>query len=224
MNVSAFRWLPAKLFQTNISDHDESKLNMARYASQFKRYFYDDQACGDYLKDTFGPDVVNHISSYKKGAHRADGFRYGLILKEGGLYLDIKIAMLDDFSLLLQEIDITGELQGEPFILTAIGVAKDHIFQGILACSPRHPLMLAAWEHMKTVSQSDLKGNYMLFCKELYRLLKVDLGVDELKPGLHHTHKYGTVYLLQEHRRRKQVTITDADGKGIFFSKLKAFL
>ena len=117
MNVSDFRWLPAKLFQTNITDHEESKLNMARYASQFKRYFYDDQACRDYLKDTFGPDVVSHISSYKKGAHRADAFRYGLILQEGGLYLDIKIAMLDDFSRLLQEIDITGELQGEPFIL-----------------------------------------------------------------------------------------------------------
>lgn len=215
MKKSDFRWLPAKLFQTNISDHDESELNMARYAKQFKRYFYDDQACGDYLKDTFGPDVVNHISSYKKGAHRADAFRYGLILQQGGLYLDIKIAMLDDFSRLLQEIDITGALQGEPFILTAIGVAQDHIFQGILACSPRHPLMLAAWEHMKSVRQSHLNRNYMLFCKELYRLLKVDLEVDELKPGLHHTRTYGTVYLLQEHRRRKQRSIEDADGKMI---------
>ena len=215
MNVSDFRWLPAKLFQTNITDHEESKLNMARYASQFERYFYDDNACAEYLEDTFGPDVVNHISSYKKGAHRADAFRYGLILQEGGLYLDIKIAMLDDFSRLLQEIDITGELQGEPFILTAIGVAKDHIFQGILACSPRHPLMLAAWEHMKSVRQSHLKRNYMLFCKELYRLLKVDLEVDQLKPGLHHTHTYGTVYLLQEQRRRKQPSIVDADGKMI---------
>ena len=121
MNVSDFRWLPAKLFQTNITDHEESKLNMARYASQFQRYFYDDQACGDYLKDTYGPDVVHHISSYKKGAHRADAFRYGLILQEGGLYLDIKIAMLDDFSQLLQKIDAAEHLQAKPFLLTAIG-------------------------------------------------------------------------------------------------------
>ena len=73
------------------------------------------------MKNTYGPDVVDHIASYKKGAHRADAFRYGLILQEGGLYLDIKIAMLDDFSQLLQKIDATEHLQAKPFLLTAIG-------------------------------------------------------------------------------------------------------
>ena len=43
----------------------------------------------------------------------------------------------------------------------------------------------------------------------------MDLEVGQLKLGLHSTHTYGTVYLLQEHKRRKQCSIADADGKMI---------
>ena len=68
---------------------------------------------------------------------------------------------------------------------------------------------------MKGVPQSRLKRNYMLFCKELYRLLKVDLEVEDLKPGLYRTRTYGVVYLLQEHRRPKQRSIVDADHSEI---------
>ena len=120
------------------------------------------------------------------------------------MYLDIKIGMVDHLSDLLQTVSVV--ISAEPgaarhlFFLSAIGNRGDHIFQGILVCTSWHPLLLDAWSHLMSMTQRELSCNYMCFCKELWRLLTVDLGVATLLHGLHRTNRHGCVFLLQENK------------------------
>ena len=44
-------WLPAKLYQTHLADDNEApKQNMNRFATQFRRIFYDDEGYQAFLR------------------------------------------------------------------------------------------------------------------------------------------------------------------------------
>ena len=72
---------------------------------------------------------------------------------------------------------VTGALPKE-YMIMAIGVKGDHIFQGTIYGQPRHLLMLAAVNHAfsKTILSKVANLEYMIFCKELWKLLGNDLG------------------------------------------------
>jgi mannosyltransferase OCH1-like enzyme len=62
--------------------------------------FYDDARIALFLKDEFGPEVFNLYSRINIGAAKADFFRYAVLYKKGGVYLDIDCSVnsrLDDF-------------------------------------------------------------------------------------------------------------------------------
>ena len=61
---------------------------------------------------------------------------------------------------------VTGALPKEYMIL-AIGVKNDHIFQGIIYGQPRHPLMLRAINHAfsKSILSKVASLECMIFCK-----------------------------------------------------------
>jgi mannosyltransferase OCH1-like enzyme len=70
--------------------------------------FYTDLDCELFIKNNFKKEVYD---AYKKinpiyGAMRADFFRYCVLYKEGGIYLDIKSSLLDDPFKYIKEDDI----------------------------------------------------------------------------------------------------------------------
>ena len=108
----------------------------------------------------------------------------------GGIYLDIKTALVRPFSeiqaVTLEEFtkdtrlmsaaaqlygwdQATLRRHGPPdYFLTAIGAKRDHIFQGILVGRARHPLLLAALQHCfgpTLVDQQQVNIQYMAFCQ-----------------------------------------------------------
>ena len=69
-----------------------------------------------------------------------------------------------------------GKLPPE-FLLMAIGLKRDHIFQGIIYGQPRHPLFMRAIAHAfsKEIFAKIANLEYMIFCKALWRFLKEDM-------------------------------------------------
>jgi mannosyltransferase OCH1-like enzyme len=62
--------------------------------------FYDDSRIERFLKEEFGELTLNLYMQLNIGAAKADFFRYAVLLKKGGVYLDIDSAIrgrLDDF-------------------------------------------------------------------------------------------------------------------------------
>ena len=212
---------PPKLFQTNREDHPQAAANKAQFAQGLERHFVGDAECVEDIKSLGGSALLARYESFQQPAHRADLWRYIRLWKEGGSYLDIKMALLQPWSTTLQEIYAEGErcLEGQrvaqssgqrvapptevrdlsqvPHLLLSIGQNRKHIFQGnIWHASAKHPLLARAVGHALGTSQSHLK-RYLLFCEFLWAELRRDLGKDPVQ-GWNFCPTLGPIYLFQE--------------------------
>ena len=65
------------------------------------------------------------------------------MLVRGGVYLDIKCCILTDLESLLmakqRELDLLTGCANTPFMVSAIGAKRDHIFQGVMTTAISHP-------------------------------------------------------------------------------------
>jgi mannosyltransferase OCH1-like enzyme len=57
---------------------------------EFDIYLYDDQDRINFIKDNFNSDVLDAYNSLIPGAYKSDLWRYCIIYKYGGVYIDIK--------------------------------------------------------------------------------------------------------------------------------------
>ena len=161
---------PRRLVQTYVHDNcawsRRSQMHQACLGS-FQRVFVDDAGQLETVRSLTGNVGHRLYAAFKANAHRADIFRYVEHYLRGGLYLDIKTALLEpleriqerivaefkaDKSLIAHAANLYGwdpvalAASGPPdYFLTAIGTRKDHIFQGILLRAPP-PDPLSCWQ------------------------------------------------------------------------------
>ncbi|MDA9629907.1 glycosyltransferase, partial [Candidatus Pelagibacter sp.] len=65
--------------------------NLNYYGKGYEIIFFSDDDCVNYLKRNFSIKFSNKFKNLKHGAHKADLFRYCVLYKEGGIYLDIDL-------------------------------------------------------------------------------------------------------------------------------------
>jgi len=140
-------------------------------------YFYDDIACNEFFAREFPPDYQNTFKKIKHGAHKADFFRYCIIYKYGGYYIDMDNIIKTDVS------DITNNCSMVTCLIT--GRAKQyrndnlysgkHIHQGLLASAPKSKIIQKLIEHMiqnpKPVETSYAPLAYHMYVRYFYKLL-----------------------------------------------------
>jgi mannosyltransferase OCH1-like enzyme len=57
---------------------------------EFDYYLYSDEECAAFIADNFDKDVLAAFHTLKPGAYKSDLWRYCILYKLGGVYLDIK--------------------------------------------------------------------------------------------------------------------------------------
>ena len=57
---------------------------------EFDYYLYSDEACREFIKNNYDNDVVEAFDTLKPGAYKSDLWRYCILYKNGGVYIDIK--------------------------------------------------------------------------------------------------------------------------------------
>ena len=67
---------------------------------EFEFELYDDNDCRKFIEDNFDKDVVYAFDSLIPGAYKADLWRYCIMYKYGGIYLDISFEYLHNFKLI----------------------------------------------------------------------------------------------------------------------------
>jgi len=67
---------------------------------QFEHYLYDDNDCRAFIRDNYDKEVLNAYDKLIPGAYKADLWRYCVLYKTGGIYLDIKFQCENGFSLM----------------------------------------------------------------------------------------------------------------------------
>jgi mannosyltransferase OCH1-like enzyme len=127
--------IPLNIFQTWHTlklPHDMNKnmLLLKQQNTEFTHYLYDDNMCKNFICNNFDKDVLYAYNTLKPGAYKADLWRYCILYKYGGIYLDIKYSCINNFKL----INLTDK---EYF-------CRDHnngIYQAILCCLPNNPIL-----------------------------------------------------------------------------------
>lgn len=122
--------------------------------------FYDDDMMEAFIINEYGNSILSHykLIDNRYGAAKADLFRYLLMYKCGGVYLDIKSTATRPLSYVIKENDVfllshwnnnpgeTFDNWGKHAELTKAGVKE--IQQWHIICAPGHPFLKATIEYV----------------------------------------------------------------------------
>lgn len=159
--------IPRKIFQltadkNNINDAFKKNINYIKKMNPGWKYtLYDADDKVEYIKKYFHPYVLetyNRINS-KYGAARADFFRYLLMYREGGVYLDLKSASKIPFDFIIKPDD--EYLLSHWCIIPStgtLGTSLGEFQQWHIICRPKHPFLDAVIRKViKNVYEYDLQ-------------------------------------------------------------------
>lgn len=99
---------------------------------EYEYHFFDDQMIVDFIKKEFSQEVFDLFMKINIGAAKADFFRYAILYKRGGIYLDID-------SLILEKIDDII-LPSDTAVISLEGNKKNYV-QWALFFEAGHPFL-----------------------------------------------------------------------------------
>lgn len=123
---------------------EELKQNNPR----FKHYLFDDKDCFEFIKNNFDKEVLDTYNALIPGAYKADLWRYCVLYKNGGIYLDIKFKCINNFRL----IELT---EAEHFVKD---INNHGIYNAFMVCKPGNELMLHAISRIVSNYKSNFYG------------------------------------------------------------------
>jgi len=132
--------------------------NIKKYASNYNHIIFDYEESLDYIKNNYDDKVLETYNLLKNPAHKADLFRYCILYKKGGLYLDIKVELIKDINNLFN-----------PNVLTTC-YRKKNIFNGLISTPKNNPLILDLINYM--VDNRYKKKSYQMFCKNFANTIR----------------------------------------------------
>lgn len=159
--------IPKVFFQTAKEPPQKYMRTMIdRYLSSDWNYlfFKDDDILDYFTKNPIEefPSIVEKFHSFKKGAHRADLFRYYYLYKNGGVFMDSD-AMIYEY------IDKIVDDRG--FFSVNSSCHPGSIFQGIIGSAPNNPIIYTALKHMYTIETSSLDLDYHKLVRALFNIV-----------------------------------------------------
>jgi len=129
--------IPLKIYQTWHSKDlpikmrqsvDKLKLKHPR----FEHFLFDDNDCREFIANNFDICVLKAFDSLIPGAYKADLWRYCILYKNGGIYLDIKYGCINSFRF----IELTEK---EHWVLDIDG---NNIYNALIAVKPNNEICL----------------------------------------------------------------------------------
>lgn len=110
----------------------------------FKERFYDDNAVDRYIKDNFEDWVYNAYRSINPvyGAMKADFFRYCVLYKDGGVYMDIKTHLEKPLKTIITKDDVCI-LDDPRYMEEWRQWTRPTYEQWLLIFAPKHPYLIS---------------------------------------------------------------------------------
>jgi mannosyltransferase OCH1-like enzyme len=103
---------------------------MKRRNPTYDYKFYDDEAVNRFIKDEFDKEIYELFKRIQIGAAKADFFRYAILYKKGGIYLDIDSLFINP---------INDIVQPEDHVIISLASHKNNYVQWALFSEPGHP-------------------------------------------------------------------------------------
>lgn len=110
--------------------------NTIKMTPEFDNYFYSDIDSLEYIRNNFEPNVANAFNCLKPGAYKSDLWRYCILYKKGGVYLDIKMELHMPLIDIIKEYPkfFVGNAEGSN------GNPKNQVWNGLMISPPGNPV------------------------------------------------------------------------------------
>jgi mannosyltransferase OCH1-like enzyme len=154
--------IPLNIFQTWHTKEMPPKMaetvNLIKNLNpEFKHYLYDDYECMEFIKENFPENVLNAYNSLVPGAYKADLWRYCILYKQGGIYLDVRYSPYKEFKF----INLTEK---EHFVLDmpSFNTNVSGIYNALMVCLPGNKILLNAINQIVENVAKNYYGNSWL--------------------------------------------------------------
>ena len=129
--------IPKVIYQTYKKNKPKNKymIEFLEKNPDFKYEFYDDDLCEEFIKNNFDNRTLMAFQKLNKGAAKADLWRYCIMYKKGGIYLDLDSSIHINLNNIINKYD--------NYILYD---SSYNLIQWILICSPNNILFKKAIE------------------------------------------------------------------------------
>ncbi|NIF04735.1 glycosyl transferase [Chryseobacterium sp. Tr-659] len=105
--------------------------NMKRKNPEYQYFFYDDADIEKFIREEFPPRYIESYNKLTIGAAKADFFRYAILYKKGGVYLDVDSAITKPLRKLIKTTDeavISKERHANLYVQWGLIFSKNHPF------------------------------------------------------------------------------------------------
>lgn len=133
--------VPLNIFQTWYTKDlppsiQESVTAIQEMNPEFQHYLFDDNECRTFIKENYHSDVYLAYETLVPGAYKADLWRYCILYKYGGIYLDVKFVPVNDFKLI-------NLINDEHFCkdLPNPRAYKQGIYNAFMVCKPGNEIL-----------------------------------------------------------------------------------
>jgi len=143
--------IPLNIFQTwhtkNLPPLMSKTVDLIKSSNPaFIHRLFDDNDCYNFIKDNFDKNILDAFDKLIPGAYKADLWRYCVLYKLGGIYLDIKYKPVNGFKF----INLTEK---EHWVLDC---DKKGIYNALIVCKPGNTILLQAINQIV----ENVKNNY----------------------------------------------------------------
>lgn len=130
-NMSNNQVIPLDIYQTWETKDLPPKMKecnerFKKMNPRFTCHLYDENDRLEFIKNNFDKDVLEAYETLIPGAYKADLWRYCILYKKGGIYLDIKFCNIDNFDFI--------EMTDKEYFARDIDQSGGGILNGILIC------------------------------------------------------------------------------------------
>jgi mannosyltransferase OCH1-like enzyme len=149
--------IPANIFQTWESKRlpllmYNAVKKIRRFNPRFNYHLYDDNDCREFIKNNFNNEVLYAYDNLIPGAYKADLWRYCILYKKGGIYLDIKYVPINGFR-------FVNLLEKEHFVRDLGG---DGVYNALLVCKAGNEILLKVINQIVQNVKDKFYGNSCL--------------------------------------------------------------
>ena len=187
--------IPLNIYQTWYTKNLLPKMNKAvNYIKinnpEFNYHLFDDNDCREFIKNNFEQNILNAYDSLIPGAYKADLWRYCILYKKGGIYLDIKYVPVFNFKLI-------NLIVKEHWVLDC---NKKGIYNALLVCLPGNQILWRAINEIAYNVKTKFYGNDSLSPTGPNLLSKYFTDVEKSQFNMYHNYvdtidnRYITMY------------------------------
>lgn len=193
-NITTDRKIPKNIFQTMETslipiDIYNNQQKLIKINPGYSYFFFDSLDRRIFIKNNFPSYIINMYDKILPGAYKSDIWRYCILYKYGGCYIDMMMSMLKSLDSIIGKNDIL--IASRP----TYDICKDCVDQGFLLSKPNNKILLQIIkyscmniEYENTNHCLDITGP-----KLLYKVLKIlyPKTLDENIKFLVHNHDLG---------------------------------